>query len=240
MPALEELMKCPIDWKAKLQSEDWFLRLPHLDWYYSFAQHAVDGEDLPLYPDEFEEIYEDPEELRSQLINLRDRRPKAESLYMKRAGRLGDLSFMTPSQHGKHFRAGRSEASTLAESKKGISLFFKDYGSVRLEETFWSWFLLIFDNVHDYYEYEEFLDPNEDLYKTPQSALWRRFLSDSNLRICTDTIRPVGACNGEPTSFLCYDLHIDARKVHCYPISGPEASRVMRGLDIPGNDALNC
>jgi hypothetical protein len=240
MRELEELMKCPVDWKAKLQSDDWFLRLPHLDWYYSFAQHAVDGEDLPLHPDEFDEIYEDPEELRSLLVNLRDRRPKAESLYMKRAGRLGDLLFMTPSQHGKHFRAARSEASALAESYKGISLFFKDHSSIRLEETFWCWFLLVFDNVLDYYEYEDFLDPNEDLYKTPQSALWRRFLSDSNLRICTDTIQPVGACNGERTSFLCYDIHIDTRIVHCYPISRPEACRMMGTLDIPGNDALNC
>lgn len=233
-------MKCPIDWRAKLQSEDWFLRLPHLDWYYSVAQHAVDGGDLPFYPDEFEEIYEDPEELRSLLINLRDRRPKAESLYMMRAGRLGNLSFMTPSQHGKHFRAGRSEESTLVESKRGISLFFKDYSSVRLEEAFWSWFLLIFDNVFDYHDYEDFLDPNEDLYKSPQSKLWRRFLSNSNLRICTDTIRPIGACNGKPTSLLCYDLHMDAMIVHCYPISGPEAVQMMGALDIPGNDALNC
>lgn len=240
MPELEELMKCPIDWKTKLQSDDWFLRLPHLDWYFSFAQHAVDRGDLPLYPDEFDEIKEDPEELRSLLINLRDRRPNAEKLYMKRAGRLGDLSFMTPSEHGKHFRAGRSEASALAESRAGISLFFKDFSSFRLEETFWYWFLLIFDNVLDYHDYEDFLDPNEDLYKTPESTLWRRFLSDSNLRICTDTIRPVGACNGEPTSFLCYDLHIDAKVVHCYPISESEARRMMGALDIPANDALNC
>jgi len=160
-------MKCPVDWKEKLQSDDWSVQIPHLDWYYSLAQHAVNQEDISLYSSfgDLEEIYDDPEELKSLLINLRDRRPKAVELYMKRAGRLGNLSFMTPSEHGKHFRAGIGEERVLARSKKDISLFFRDYSSARLEETFWSWFQLTFDIINDLDDYEDFLNPNEDLYK---------------------------------------------------------------------------
>jgi hypothetical protein len=36
-----------VDWQAQVKEEHWFWILPYLDGYYSLAQHAVDGDDLP-------------------------------------------------------------------------------------------------------------------------------------------------------------------------------------------------
>jgi hypothetical protein len=239
MGKLEELMKCPVDWEAKLGPDCWKLSLPHLDWYHSFSQVAVDAGDLPFYPEEFESIYDDPWELKSLLINLAFRRSQAEELYMSRAGRLGNLNFMTPREHGKHFRPRVSSEDTLEQSQKGMSLFFEDHSSIRLEKTFWSWLFHI-NIINDRTEYEDFLTPEEDLYRTPEAALWRRFLSERNLRICANVLLPVGACDGRPTSFLCYDIHFHAKTAHCFPVSEEEARRMMGDLEIPGIDTLTC
>jgi hypothetical protein len=184
MGKLEELLACPVDWKAKLDTDDWYMRMPHLDWYYSFAQHAVDGEDLPLYPDEFDDVNSDPVELKSLVINLEMRRDEAEKLYMTRAGRLGGLKFLRPAEHGKHFAAWMSEADSVSQSKTGISYPFKNYASDRMEKAFWWWFCFCFEDVNDYMEYEDLLDPETERYKMPDSVLWRRFLEDTNVRIC--------------------------------------------------------
>jgi hypothetical protein len=55
-----------------------------------------------------------------------------------------------------------------------------------------------------------------------------------------NTLQPVGACDGELTSFLCYDIHIDAKIVHCYPVSEADAKRIMDGGEIVVNDWLSC
>jgi hypothetical protein len=238
---LEDLVKCPLDWEKKFGPDAWWLSLPQLDWYYSFAQHAVDYSELPLDLPQVDIDYEDPEELRRLLANISDRRPAAEKLYMTRAGRLYDLTFMTPAEHGKHFAARMTEKDALERSREtGISFFFKNYSSADLERAFWAWFWLTFQNVQSYGEYEEFLDPEAELSKSPEAALWHRLLSETGLRICTDTLLPVGACNGEPTSFLCYDMHFGSKTAHCIPVSEAEAKRIMGDLEILGNDALNC
>jgi hypothetical protein len=85
---LEEIMKCPVDWEPRFGRDDWLLCLPHLDWYYSFSQIAIEGNecDLPFYPEEFEVVYDHPPTLESLLRNLASRRCEAVHLYMSRAG----------------------------------------------------------------------------------------------------------------------------------------------------------
>jgi hypothetical protein len=41
-------------------------------------------------------------------------------------------------------------------------------------------------------------------------------------------------------SYLCYDIHMDAKTVRCYPVSQTEAERMMDGGDVWANDSLNC
>ncbi len=238
---LEELVKCPLEWEKKFGSENWRVSLPQLDWYYSFAQHAVDRSELPFDLHEVDLVYEDLGVLRRLLANISLRQSAAEELYMTRAGRLYHLRFMTPAEHGKHFAAGMTEPAALEQSRrKGISIFFKNFSSGDLENTFWTWLWHNFDDVNSYASYEEFLDPREELSKSPEAALWHRLLSETRVRICMDTIRPVGACDGELTSCLCYDVHFDTKIAHCFPVSAAEAKRIMRGSEILRNDALNC
>ena len=238
---LDDLMKCPVDWEKKLDFDGWQLSLPQLDWYYSFAQRAVDPTDISLYLCDFDVISENDDQLKRLKRNLYDRRSAAVTLYMTRAGRLHGIRFMTPSEHGKHYAAGMTEENALQESsRKGISFFFKNCNGSALERGFWNWLCLEFQNVNNYEEYEEFLDPKEKRFQSPQAALWQRLLSETCLRICMNTPAPVGACDGRPTSFLCYDLHIDNRIAHCFPISEAEAERIMGDLETHENDSLNC
>jgi hypothetical protein len=97
-----------------------------------------------------------------------------------------------------------------------------------------------FDLVTDYDQYLVFIDTESDEYKTPEAQLWRRFLSESRVRICMDALKPVGASNGELTSFICYDVNIDSKTVHCFPVSEADAKTIMGDSAVLGNDVLNC
>jgi hypothetical protein len=37
----------------------------------------------------------------------------------------------------------------------------------------------------------------------------------------------IGACEGEETPFACFDVHIDSKTVHCYPLSRNEALEMI-------------
>jgi hypothetical protein len=250
-------MRCPVDWDAETLTENWEWSILHLDWLHCLREQMAEGTDVPITPDEYDDLFEDNEntyELDHLLINLRLRRPEAVELYMKRGGRLAGLIFMTPAEHGKHFRATMPKVQVAEWSKGGPSLFWVNYSSERLKSTFWLWFQMYFDSMladesSNFFVYPMIVydrvnepdnEPNEDLYHTPVGRLWQNFLNDTNLRICMNTLQPVGACEGELTSFLCYDIHIDARTVHCYPVSEEEAHRIMEGGEVVGNDSLNC
>jgi hypothetical protein len=254
---LEELMRCPVDWEGETHIENWEWSIVHLDWLHCLGECMAEGADVPITPDDYDELFEDAKEtyeIDHLLINLRLRRPEAVDLYRRRAGRLSGLNFMTPAEHGKHFRATVSKKEVAARSKNGPSLFWADYRSDLLRSTFWFWFQMFFDSVL-WEQSSPFLiapmivygrinddenEPANHLRYTPVGKLWQRFMHDTNLRICMDALQPVGGCDGLLTSFLCYDLHIDAKTVHCYPISGEEAERIMQGGEIIGNDSLNC
>ena len=250
---LQQLMQCPVNWDADTLTENWERSILHLDWLHCLAERMTEGSDIPVTPEEYDDLLEDTEvtyELDHLLVNLRLRRPEAVELYMKRAGRLAGLAFMTPAEHGKHFRATVPKEEVAVRSKDGPSLFWVNYSSEQLKSTFWVWFQMYFDSaladessnffVHPMIVYDRVNEPDEDLYDTPVGRLWQRFLSRTSLRICMNTLLPVGACDGELTSFLCYDIHIDAKTAHCYPVSEAEAQRIMEGGEVVINDWLNC
>lgn len=254
---LQQLMECPVNWDAETLEENWEWSTLHLDWLYCLRERVAEGTDVPVTPEDYDELFEDTDdtyELDQLLINLRIRRPEAVELYMKRGGRLSGLTFMTPAEHGKHFRATVPKEQVAERSKDGPSLFWVNYSSEQLKSTFWVWFQMYFDSVlvdessnffvSPMIVYGQINDsdnePDKDLYHTPVGKLWQKFLNDTNLRICMNTLQPVGACNGKLSSFLCYDIHIDAKTVHCYPVSEAEAERIMEGGEVVKNDWLNC
>jgi hypothetical protein len=240
MTELEELMKCPVNWADLTRGENWFWSLPYLDWIYSIAQHAVDSDDLPYDSDDYRQYDERPEALKSLLINLKHRRPLAEKLYETRGGRLHGLRFMAPTERSKHFIAGTSREQIVQRSKNGPSLFWENYSSARLQDTFWTWFSMNFDIITNYQQYLEFMDSDSREYGSPEAKLWRKFLSQVQLRICMNTLQSIGACEGLSTSFICYELHIDSKIAHCYPVSEAEAAKIMGDCEVLIVDALNC
>jgi hypothetical protein len=79
-----------------------------------------------------------------------------------------------------------------------------------------------------------------ELSNIPEATLWNKFLSKDSLRICLDTIRPIGATDGKPTSFICFDIHFGAKLVHLYPVSEDEAKSIMGDCELFWDDSFNC
>jgi len=246
MTEMDELMRCPVDWSTQFHSEAWSWSLPYLDWYYCVAKNAVDETEVRFWADEMmrewlrESYSQDPVAMKRLFMNLKLRRGAAEDLYKKRAQRLYGLQFMTPEEHGKHFAGKMSQEEVLARSKNRPSLFWENYSSVRLKQTFWSWFETNFDIVTNYAEYADFMNPESDQYRTSEARLWRRFLENHSVRICMDALQPVGASKGKLTSFLCYDLNVDTKTVHCFPIGEGDAKLIMCDSAVLAIDTLNC
>jgi hypothetical protein len=242
MKRLRQLLACPPTWYDS-SGEDWVTTILELDWYYSLAQHAIDGDDLPFDPYEFEEYAGDEDSVEREHLkkNLEMRRPEAERTFATRAGRLIGLRFMRPSEQKKHFNASWSHHQVTAESTKGTSYLFQDFESERLERTFWEFLHLTFmEYLQAPNDYEEFVKPGGTLANIPEAALWHRFLNTESLRICLDTIRPIGATDGVPTSFLCFDIHFGAKLAHIYPVSEQEAKSIMGSCELLRYDGLNC
>jgi hypothetical protein len=118
---LRQLVACPATWYDS-SGEDWVTTILELDWYYSLARHAIDGDDLPFHTFEFDE-YEGDEAASERVHmakNLEMRRPEAEKTFANRAGRLIGVRFMRPSEQRKHVNAGWSRQQAVAESMKGV------------------------------------------------------------------------------------------------------------------------
>ena len=41
------------------------------------------------------------------------------------------------------------------------------------------------------------------------------------------------------TTHMCYDIHLDSKTAHCYPVSEADARATMDGADIVPDDALH-
>ncbi|MGA3323468.1 MAG: hypothetical protein ABSF45_03270 [Terriglobia bacterium] len=139
----------------------------------------------------------------------------------------------------KHAAAELTEDAILSHTRNGPSLFYQSYSASDLKNTFWSWFLCFFGIVNSRHLYYAFVTPNTADYNRSRANLWRKFLAEPHLRIAFDAMRPIGACHGASTSYVCFDIHIDGKIVHCYPITSDEAARIMGKDDIERIDALN-
>jgi hypothetical protein len=239
-------MNCPVDWSREFPDDEaWRYSFPYLDWYYCLSLYAVDGDDLPYYPHDFDDFSDPPEELQRMIMNLDDRRPSAVELYMTRAGRLKGLQFMRPADHGKHYIGDIDSAEMKRRTKHGPSLFHTNYSSDRLEQTFWYWFQMYFGmpqydlDVAPPYRYNGLMQDGSAQYATPEARLWRKFLNAPQLRIVVGTLESVGASRGEMTTLICYDLHLDSKIVHCYPVSDVDVRTVMEDGDVLVDDSFH-
>lgn len=256
---LDELLRCPVDWDADTLTEisDWSVL--RLDWLFCLDERMPEGGGIPMWPDERDELLEDPNsyELDQLLANLRLRRSDAEQLYETRARRLAGFTFLTPEEQHKHFRGTlpRKDIAPATKragggAKRRPSLFLENHSSEQLKKTFWTWFGDYFDSeladesagyvVDPASVYRDLIEPDGTLFLTPMGRLWRDFMSRKSLRISMGVLRDVGGCDGRLTSFLCYDVHIEDRTVHCFPVSEVEAKEIMGEGKVLSNDSLDC
>jgi hypothetical protein len=211
-----------------------------LDWRCCLAEMLPEPTDLPLIQFEYLLLDEDPKEHKHLIEMLELQRPKAEELYKNRAGRLHAFRFQSPGETWKHFKPWIKREDVPGETNGKPSLFLEDYSSARLQQSFWTWFSMFFEIIPDEFRYMQLTDPHEDLYRSPHGTIWRRFLNDASLRVAMDTLLPLGASGGELTHFVCYDIHIGAKTVHCFPIPEAKAREIMGDAELVINDALNC
>jgi hypothetical protein len=153
------------------------------------------------------------------------------------------LTFLRPSQHGKHFKSGLDQHATIRESKGEVSYFFEDEAAATLQTMFWSWFFRYFMAIRTYYDYVAMLTEGTPEFCTDHGKIWRSVIDrntlQSRFRVVAQCLRPIGASRGEATNLLCFDVHPDANTVHAFPIA-PENSRlVLGGRAIAVADELN-
>lgn len=224
------LHSCPINWEQETR-QHWGPNVLEFDWHYALLRNAVRPEDIVLAPED-DELWRDDPDLAIIVPTLRDVREKATKMYYSRAGRLRGLHFLKPSEYGngKHFVPNLSEAKILERTSNGPSLFFRNYNHDDLRFAFWQWFFAFFDVVSSFDDYEEIVQPGTTLYGSPRGRQWDLFLRNPEgpaWRICLENSQVVGASKGKLTPFLCFEIHLDNRTVHGYPITQAEASTTM-------------
>jgi hypothetical protein len=146
--------------------------------------------------------------------------------YNRNGARLAGLQFVIASKLGKHFIGRLDGAAIIHQTRHGPSLFFKDYNETDLRQAFWFWFFDFFYFCTSLYEYREILSKDRSI-DHPRYEFWQSFLHNHSIRICFDVNGAVGASAGQETNFICFDVHIDAKVVHAYPVSAAEAVQMM-------------
>jgi hypothetical protein len=232
------LVSCPTDWKEET-TQDWGPSVLQFDWHHVLLNNAVRREDVAFEP-ETDLLWRGDPNLGIIVHDLKLRRKQAKEMYKERAGRLAGIEFLTPSEHGKHFVPNLSEAKILERTRNGPSLFFKNHSSAELKAAFWQWFFWFFGTIVGYEEYEEMITPGTDLYRSCRGRHWDKFIHNHELRICLENAKPLGGCEGEQSAFVCFDIHIDSRQGHCYPVAHSEALRIMGGDGVEVIQALSC
>jgi hypothetical protein len=234
----ERLITCPIEWTKETPGSELDFSILMYDWQVVLGENTVSGEEhLFDLDDDF--IYEDPElEHIVELLSLRH--DVAVTAYKRRSGRLADMKFLSQAEHGKHFVPPMFKSDVVERSRKGVSLFFSVHGPGLLRETFWHWFTWYFGDVLSLEEFQDLITPGTHEFNSVKGQVWQKFMKDHQLRVCLDAMSPVGATAGEETSTLCFDIHIDSKTVHSYPVSRVEAVQIMNSETIDVIDYFNC
>jgi hypothetical protein len=240
---LTKLLSCPVDWEQETGLGIFSYEPLEWDWHAAFAAQAVSGQELWLIErliryGNLLELDEDDEELPQLMKNIELRLPYAIEAYKKRAGRLAGLTFIRPSEHGKHFVLNANRKEVILQSRGGPSLFFKNYFSDDLKVEFWLWFLGFFDFIDSDESYRITVSGEGDDYS--RARVWNDFMCEHQRRVCADVAGVIGAVDGSETSFICFDIHLDTKAVHAYPISGDEASAIMDGEIETANFLRGC
>lgn len=235
---IQALIKCPIDWQSESGIDEFQPRWLLLDWYACLSQFAVSDDERSIFNDmaEFEDFIINDDNDFDTLKNIEWRMKEATALHRERSGRLSGLQFLKPSLHGKHFKPGLSASQVISLSKTGPSLFYRDIAPVDLKIAFWTWFDGFFWTSMSL---EDFIEKESDEQEKGEFDVWNCFMNDHQRRIAMNVRTEIGASNGEATSRICFDLHLDSRTVHAYPVSEGDAANIMQGSWVRGDEVLS-
>src|SRR5579859_2704682 len=224
-----QLVASPVDWKRETSLSnigDYTILVAN--WEKTLRNHVARAQDVAC-DSELQVLVLGTSELDRIVQNLKSVRSDAEQMYKKNgAGRLEGLTFMKPSEQKKHLAHGQSEVEALTRHGKP-SLFVRNFTADEIKTAFWEWFLAFFDCVFSVGDYDELLNSNSQLseFNRAQAKLWRCFLEESRVRVCANENSAIGASNGKTTSFVCFDVNIDSKCVHCFPVTQAEAAQIM-------------
>ena len=223
-------MKCPYDWSA-ITGNDWEDSILQADWHYALGKVSYEDIDLPFSDWELQLLEGHDDEISDLIRLLEDRHDEAVEFYNNKcAGRLRNIHFVTPSEHGKHFIEGVDEAGALRRTriKKKQSLFLKNLTSDELKKEFWDWVFRYCGPSWDYFSYRRMWEPDEEdgVGNELELVLWRSSCANP-IRECMRLNRVVGASEGALTNCICYDFHLDTREAHCFPVTEGGAKQIL-------------
>ena len=224
---LEGLLRCPVDWANVTgiteYPSDWLL----FDWYRCLMDTAVSADEQVAISNmaDFGELLIG-EAQRPVIINIEAHMGHTKELYAARSERLSRLTFLSPSHDGKHFKPNLSRDLAIDRSRGAASLFFVDHTPEEMKSAFCSWFYEYFGLCM---RFCDFYPRDKDAYGYSERTFetWRRFEECSQFRIAFNTRTQIGGVNGEVSRHICFDIALDARRLHAYPVSREEAEQIM-------------
>jgi hypothetical protein len=225
---IREALKCPANWAEvfRLDDEAFFEPLDTL--WRELLRKNVRGDEvyhIGLHGWVSELSEESDSELRAMQININMWKGTCHNQFLSAIRRFTELRYASRKEYTKHLPppgSPRDAGWINQESKKrGVSLFYYD---IREDEMLTTFLHAIFDAFSG----------SEDLPGLPpaEQALWDKLMTDSNSRIAFRCGGSIGACDGVPTEFVCFELDAVTPIVHGYPITENEALRIHQGSPI--------
>ena len=175
---------------------------------------------------------EEDEDLRPLQINVRTWRDRAQREYLSRTRRFWALQYAGRHVYKKHLPPGRRVTPGLIEgisARTNVSKFYKEIPPDVMLVAFLHGVFFHFDSETGT------LDHDKPIRDEP---LWNSLLCNDKCRIVFRSRSWIGASNGLPAKYLCYELDASTPIVHVYPISEQQANIIRGGSSAIMTDEL--
>jgi hypothetical protein len=211
---IRELLECPVDWLS-ISTRLGIINLMREHWGEFVRAYQVDDEGMYVRDDLFQggvylEIETDDEILDWQIRNIESWVEKAREDYIEQTRRLADLKMADRQVYDKHFPKPTWTNKQVEEaSPAGVSYFYSNVTVDDLMDLMW-------ESLPCRYREECAAS------LTTCDGLWRRLLLEPQLRLFVQAAHDLGASNGKPTRYACFDFDLNTPQVHAYPVGEDE------------------
>jgi hypothetical protein len=215
---IAEALTCPVQWGKVFQLEDSadFLPLERL-WQSIVESVAVDNE-VEFFSPHFQLDELSASELRAMQINVRTWRDHARAEYLSRTRWLQNLRYAERADYAKHQPPPAASTTSVAELsvKDGISKFYKNIPANIMLEAF-------LHGLFFHFGPRDLMDLGSPIV---DQAFWDALMDNTHSRVAFWSSDAIGAVEGHPTNFLCFDIDASTPIIHAYPVSEAEANRI--------------